>query len=289
MITLPQPTTKSRKQGPLLMQSVLGPIVGRLSDVLDRKYLAAFPPFVAFAGCVVSARATDMNALIGGGILIGTTLSTGSIVQAIPSEVLPLKYRALANGFGGMAGSLGGLFVTSFSSPIARWLLIYFAVQCRLSALSAGAVTNANPGGWRSVFWIQGALHLASGLGLLLFYWPKKSEYPRMSVRDYIWACDPIGSATFIAGTALMLLALDWAGGTFHWSNAHVAVPLSLGLFLLLLFGLYGESPARSRICLVDKCFPVEWRGRSDGLIAHVYFRRGANFSLALFAFAVEG
>lgn len=96
-------------QGPLLMQSVLGPIVGRLSDVLDRKYLAAFPPLIAFAGSVVSARATSMQALIGGGILIGTTLSTGSIVQAIPSEVLPLKYRALANGFGGIAGSLGGL------------------------------------------------------------------------------------------------------------------------------------------------------------------------------------
>ena len=36
-------------QGPLLMQAVLSPIVGRLSDILDRKYLAAVPPLVAFA------------------------------------------------------------------------------------------------------------------------------------------------------------------------------------------------------------------------------------------------
>lgn len=98
-------------QGPLLMQSVLSPIVGRLSDVLDRKYLAAVPPLIAFVGAVISAKATSMSMLIGGGILIGTTLSTISIVQAIPSEILPLKYRALANGFAFMGGAIGGLSV----------------------------------------------------------------------------------------------------------------------------------------------------------------------------------
>ena len=107
-------------QGPLLMQSVLSPIVGRLSDVLDRKYLASIPPMIAFAGAVLSARATSMNELIGGGILIGTTLSTISIVQAIPSEILPLKYRALANGFAFVGGSVGGLYV-ELSCPWEVW------------------------------------------------------------------------------------------------------------------------------------------------------------------------
>jgi MFS family permease len=93
------------------MQSVLSPIVGRLSDVLDRKYLAAIPPLIAFAGAVISAKASSMSMLIGGGILIGTTLSTISIVQAIPSEILPLKYRALANGFAFLGGAIGGLYV----------------------------------------------------------------------------------------------------------------------------------------------------------------------------------
>lgn len=96
-------------QGPLLMQSVLSPIIGRLSDVLDRKYLAAVPPLVAFVGAIISAKATSMSMLIGGGILIGTTLATIAIVQAIPSEILPLKYRALANGFAFMGGAVGGL------------------------------------------------------------------------------------------------------------------------------------------------------------------------------------
>lgn len=91
------------------MQSVLSPIVGRLSDVLDRKYLASVPPIIAFVGAVISAKATSMTMLIIGGILIGTTLATVSIVQSIPSEILPLKFRALASGFAFIAGALGGL------------------------------------------------------------------------------------------------------------------------------------------------------------------------------------
>ena len=33
----------------------------------------------------------------------------------------------------------------------------------------------------------------------------------------------------------------------------------------------------------------LEWKGRSDGLVAHVFFRNNPNFALSDFAFAVEG
>lgn len=39
------------------MQSVLSPLVGRLSDVLDRKHLASLPPLAAAVGTIISARA----------------------------------------------------------------------------------------------------------------------------------------------------------------------------------------------------------------------------------------
>jgi hypothetical protein len=38
-------------------------MVGRLSDVVDRKYMATIPPIVAFAGAVISAKATSMDML----------------------------------------------------------------------------------------------------------------------------------------------------------------------------------------------------------------------------------
>lgn len=45
-------------QAPLLMQSVLSPIIGRLSDVVDRKYLSSIPPMLAFIGAIVRSHTT---------------------------------------------------------------------------------------------------------------------------------------------------------------------------------------------------------------------------------------
>jgi len=142
---------------------------------------------------------------------------------------------------------------------------------------------------------MQAAFHLATFFGLLLFYHPtRRSDYPRMSVKDYIWACDPIGSFLFIVAATLLLLGLDWAGGAYAWSDAHVAAPLGIGLGILALFCAYGESGCRfilrlnvfrTNLC----CKLAEWKGRSDGLVAHVFFKGSPNFALSVFAFAVEG
>jgi hypothetical protein len=109
--------------------------------------------------------------------------------------------------------------------------------------MGAGGVTNANPGGWRNIFWMQAAFHAATSIGLLAFYWPqKRSDYPKMRFSEYIWACDPIGSFLFICSATLMLLGLNWAGGDYAWSNPHVAAPLGIGLGLLVAFCLYGKQ-----------------------------------------------
>lgn len=102
-------------------------------------------------------------------------------------------------------------------------------------------MTNVNAGGWRYIFWMQAAFHGATSLGLFCFYWPPKTfEFPKMSLKDYVWACDPVGSSLFVVSATLMLLALDWVGGAYAWSDPHVAVPLALGLALMVAFGGYG-------------------------------------------------
>lgn len=142
----------------------------------------------------------------------------------------------------------------------------------RLGVLGAGGVTNVNSGGWRSIFWIQAAFHMTSAISLLIFYHPKRHpDYPDMPLRDIFWACDPIGSFLFIGGSLLLLLGFDWSGGSYPWGNTHVAVPIAVGGALLILFCIY------------------EWKGRSDGIVAHDFFKGGPNFMLSVFAFAVEG
>lgn len=177
------------------------------------------PPAISFIGSVISAKATSMTMLIGGGILVGCTLSTISIVQAIPSEVLPLKYRALANGFAFLGGAVGGL----------------------VGGLGAGAATNADAGGWRNIFWIQAGFFAATVIGLFFFYHPKRSsDFPKMTWKRIAWECDPIGSFLFIVSATLMLLALDWAGGVYPWKDVHVLAPLIVGIAALVAFAVYG-------------------------------------------------
>lgn len=102
-------------------------------------------------------------------------------------------------------------------------------------------MTDTDSGGWRWIFWIQAIFHGATSLGLLFFYWPQQNrEFPKMTLREYLWTCDPIGSLLFMAGSALTLLGLNWAGGAYPWSDAHVVASLTIGLVLLVVFGLYG-------------------------------------------------
>lgn len=63
-----------------------------------------------------------------------------------------------------------------------------------------------------------------------------------MSFKQWTWACDPIGSSLLIASATLMLLALNWAGGKYKWSNPHVYANLAIGIVLLIAFALYGMS-----------------------------------------------
>lgn len=121
-------------------------------------------------------------------------------------------------------------------------------------------------------FWMQAAFHLFTALGFLLFYWPKKNpNRPRLTFKQIMWEIDPIGSLLFISAATTLLLAFDWAGGAYDWSDPHVAAPLGIGFGLFVLFGLY------------------EWKGRDDGIVAHVFFKGSPNFALSCFAFAVEG
>ena len=89
---------------------------------------------------------------------------------------------------------------------------------------------------------MQAAFHGATSLGLFLFYWPAKIERPKISAKEFIWSLDPIGSFLFITSATLMLLALDWAAGSYGWSDAHVVAPLTIGLVLFVSFALYGKS-----------------------------------------------
>ncbi|KAB5511604.1 major facilitator superfamily domain-containing protein [Coniochaeta sp. 2T2.1] len=236
-------------QAPLLMQSALSPLIGRLSDTLGRKYVAAIPPLVAAMGAILSARATSMGMLIGGSVLWGVTLTTAPVLRAIATEIMPLKYRVYTNASAFAAGAIGGT----------------------VGSLAAGALVNASPSGWRNIFWVHLALHLTASASILGFYNPRRVRHRETKWTSLLWALDPVGSLLFVVGATLVLLALNWSGSTYVWGDAHIIAPLTAGVVLLGTFGVY------------------EWKGRNDGVLPHVLFQNGRNFPLASLVLIVEG
>ncbi|KAG4411839.1 hypothetical protein IFR04_015023 [Cadophora malorum] len=91
------------------------------------------------------------------------------------------------------------------------------------------------------------------------------------SLKGFLYDCDPIGSVLYVCGASLLLLGLNWSGGTYSWGSAQVLAPFITGVALLIGFGLY------------------EWKGRDDGLIAHELFERGRNFTLSFVGIIIEG
>lgn len=74
-----------------------------------------------------------------------------------------------------------------------------------------------------------------------MFYNPvKKSDYGRLSAKEFFWLCDPIGSFLFAGATCILLLAFDWAGDVYEWDDARVISTMTIGFVLLVSFGVYG-------------------------------------------------
>lgn len=277
------------------MQSVLSPIVGRLSDVLDRKYTAAIPPLIAFIGACVCAKATSMTMLIGGEYSIDCERSeclehqlTTVAIRRRNSNRCHTGYnlRRPIDPFRGAAAQIpcvGERLLLSWwccwwtrrqlgSRSTHEQELLGLARDVSTAIRATNRARSDILTKYRQRFWMQAAFHLFTSLGFLLFYWPTKhADRPRLSFKQILWAIDPIGSVLFITAATLLLLAFDWAGGAYTWSNPHVAAPLGIGVGLFVLFGLY------------------EWKGRDDGIVAHVFFKGSPNFALSCFAFAVEG
>ncbi|OBT50878.1 hypothetical protein VE04_08487, partial [Pseudogymnoascus sp. 24MN13] len=74
-------------------------LVGRLSDIFGRRYFFIGGSALGLIGCIVCALATSIPMMIGGMTLIGLGAAPQTSVVYVVSELIPVKYRFLGNGF----------------------------------------------------------------------------------------------------------------------------------------------------------------------------------------------
>lgn len=77
-----------------LVQGVLGPIISRASDVFQaRKLLLLSTCAISFVGACIAPGSGGVYRLIGANVLIGVGFAAVPLAYAVPSEILPRRWR----------------------------------------------------------------------------------------------------------------------------------------------------------------------------------------------------
>ncbi|KAL7004934.1 hypothetical protein EMMF5_005547 [Cystobasidiomycetes sp. EMM_F5] len=238
--------------GPTLCQAALAPVLARLSDLTGKKkHIIAVCCLFGVAGAIVGGKATSMQMVIAGQVLIGIAISCVGVTSSIPSEVLPHSKRSYAQAT--------VLYAANAATVIG-------------SLGTGGMVQGDAVNGWRIVYWLLAASYGLTFLGIVFVYNPPTPpDYRKRTMSQLLHDLDVVGSLLIVIALALTLLALNWGGEKYAWSSATVLAPLLIGLASLVAFGIW------------------EWKGRSDGIVDHRIFGLGRNFAVATFALAVEG
>lgn len=237
------------------MQAVLAPLFAFASDVFQaRKAILVFSCTVALVGACIAPGSQDVYRLIAAQSLIGVGLASMPLTYAVPSEVMPRKWRPMVQAGMNCASSLGAIF----------------------SPLVIGGMTKADEGnGWRNFYWLQAGMWGFAGIGIFCGYHPPKrpTQLDHLSWWRKLGYLDLPGFGLLTAGLCLFLTGMNLGGAVYPWHSARVLTTLIAGLVAMAAF-----------VCW-------EWKGTAVGILHHDLFAppRGRTFVICTVLILLEG
>ncbi|KAH6885316.1 major facilitator superfamily domain-containing protein [Thelonectria olida] len=231
---------------------VLGPIVAQTADYWGRKWLLVGSCMLGTGGCLIASRATTFSIFLLGQTITGLHFGVLPLLHAIPSEILPRRWRApsqaavmIANSFGLIIGLiLGGVFTS-----------------------------DDNTEGFRNYFYIAtGLLALGTIIGFFAYTPPPTPLQTSFSLSEKLSRLDWIGYILLASSLVLFCIGLCWSQNPYPWSDAHTLAPFAIGVALGIALVVY------------------ETKFKTDGMFHHGLFQgKDWNFAISLAAVFCEG
>jgi len=224
--------------------------LSQAADYWGRKPIILGATAGGFIGCIIISRANSMGVTILGFVVLGTACGCQASLYSVPSEVLPRKYRPLAQAATNMAAGVG----------------------CIIGVVLACGLLNDNHYERYRIFWYTNTGFFGLGfLGILFGYNPPPRVLQlSLTLSGKLRRMDWIGGVLIAGSLAIFAMALQWSGNPYGWSNAHVVAPFVVGVCGFIGFCAY------------------EWKGTSTGLLHHSLFG-DRNFPLAVLTVTLEG
>ncbi|KAK3324879.1 major facilitator superfamily domain-containing protein [Apodospora peruviana] len=232
--------------------AVLSPIFSQAADYWGRRWFLIISSLIGAVGSILVARATSMNMAIAGFAVTGISYGAQPLLHAVSSEVLPRRYRSwgqaadlVANAFGGIAALLvSGAFTRTSSVPSE---------------------------GFRNFYYVGTGLFVLAAVLCALLYHPLPTDRETsFSSGEKLAKLDWVGYFLLTAGIVLFCVGLSWSENPFPWSDAHTSATFAVGLFMILLLGVY------------------ETFVKKDGMFHHGLFTNH-NFAICLVCLFCEG
>ncbi|OAA60853.1 Major facilitator superfamily domain, general substrate transporter [Cordyceps fumosorosea ARSEF 2679] len=164
-----------------------------------------------------------------------------AICGAAPSSIVFIVGRAVA-GFGA-SGLFSGLMVIMFHTIPLRQRPLWqgaagalFAVASVVGPLVGGALTDSVT--WRWCFYLNLPIGAFSILvTVFLVHLPNQKLEPRAkTLLGRFQQLDPIGNLAFFPGIVCLILALQWGGTRYSWSNPRIIALLVACIVLVAVF-----------------------------------------------------
>ncbi|OQV01311.1 hypothetical protein CLAIMM_06692 [Cladophialophora immunda] len=167
----------------------------------------------------------------------------GSVLcGAARNSTMLIVGRAVA-GVGAAAIFSGGMTIVAYSVPLRKrpiyigLLSSMFGIASVVGPILGGAFTDRVS--WRWCFYINLPIGAIAITAVFFFFKNPERRHSNLTLRQKIGQLDLLGAFFLICAIVCLLLALQWGGVTYAWSNSKVwGCILGFGLLIIVFTGI---------------------------------------------------